>query len=112
MTDDRTPTDGSREPDLVDRLLGLLDHGLDVVHDRVLRPILLAGRTIAYLFVLLLVALVLVTVAIIGAIRFLDVYAFGAHQWLSYVLVGVLSIVGGLLVWRRRRPPIRKAPRE
>ena len=112
MTDDRTPPDGSREPDLVDRLLGLLDHGLDVVHDRVLRPLLLTGRTIAYLFVIVLVALVLGVVVVVGAIRFLDVYAFGAHQWLSYVVVGLLSLIAGLLVWRRRRPTLRKANHE
>jgi hypothetical protein len=40
-------TDASepREPDLIDRLLGLIDHGLDVVHDKVLRPIIVAGAS-------------------------------------------------------------------
>ncbi|MHB8333856.1 MAG: hypothetical protein ACYDEH_02990 [Acidimicrobiales bacterium] len=97
------------EPDLVDRALGSLDHALDIVHDKVLRPILLAGRTLAFVFVLLLVGLVLVSVLIIGIIRLFNVYLFADHVWLSYALVGVLSLGTGLVIWRRRRPlPQRK----
>ena len=98
-----------REPDLVDRALGTLDHALDVLHDKVLRPILLAGRTLAFIFVLLLVSLVLVIVLIVGIIRLFNVYLFANHVWLSYALVGVLSLAAGLIIWRRRRPlPQRK----
>ncbi len=97
------------EPDLVDRALGTLDHALDIVHDKVLRPILLAGRTLAFVFVLVLVGLVLVSVLIIGIIRLFNVYLFANHVWLSYALVGVLSLGAGLVIWRRRRPlPQRK----
>ncbi|MDE3008058.1 MAG: hypothetical protein KGJ10_02335 [Acidobacteriota bacterium] len=92
------------EPDVVDRLLGAVDHALDVVHDRVLRPVLLAGRFIAYGFILLLVSLVLISVVIIGAVRLLNVYLFAGHEWLSYLIIGALSLVAGLVIWRRRRP--------
>ena len=94
----------NHDPDLVDRALGTLDHVLDVVHDKVLRPILLVGRTLAFAFVLLLVALVLVIVLIIGVIRLFNVYLFANHVWLSYALVGVLSLSAGLVIWRRRQP--------
>lgn len=100
MTDERS----EQEPDLVDRLLSILDHGLDVVHDKVLRPIILAGRAIAFGLIIVLAAIVLVVVIVIGFIRLLDVYAFSGREWLSYVLVGVLSILGGMFVWRLRRP--------
>jgi len=92
------------EPDLVDRLLGLIDHTLDVVHDRVIRPILLAGRFLAYGFILVLVSLVLVSVVIIGLVRLMNVYMFSGREWLSYFLIGGLSLIAGLVVWRRRRP--------
>ena len=92
------------QSDLVDKALGSLDRVLDVVHDRVLRPILLVGRTLGYLFVLLLVALVLVSVLVIGTIRLLNVYLFVGHEWLSYVILGTISLGVGLWIWRRRRP--------
>ena len=91
-------------PDLVDRALGALDHGLDVVHDKVLRPIILAGRAVAYGLVVALAAVVLVVVLVIGVMRLLDVYAFAGRDWLSYAVVGALSLATGLVIWRRRRP--------
>ena len=94
----------ANEPDLVDRALGALDHGLDVVHDRVLRPIILAGRAVAYGLVVALAAVVLVVVVVVGLMRLLDVYAFAGRDWLSYAVVGALSLATGLVIWRRRRP--------
>ncbi len=92
------------EPDLVDRALGALDHGLDVVHDKVLRPMILAGRAVAYGLVVALAAVVLVVVVVVGLMRLLDVYAFAGRDWLSYATVGALSLAAGLVIWRRRRP--------
>jgi ABC-type nickel/cobalt efflux system permease component RcnA len=100
MTDER-PT---HDPDFVDKLLGMLDHGLDVVHDKVLRPIILAARAIAYGLIIVLAAIVLVIALVIGFIRLLNIYAFSGHEWLSYVVVGVLSLLAGMIIWRRRRP--------
>ncbi len=99
-------------PDLIDRLFELLDHGLDVVHDRVLRPILLIGRTVAYLFVLILVALVLVVATLIGGVRLLDIYVFAGRVWLTDAVIGALSLAAGLIIWRRRRPVTPRTPHD
>ena len=93
-----------RRDDVVDKALGTLDHLLDVVHDKVLRPIMLAGRAIAFSAILVLMAIVLVSMLVIGFVRLLDVYAFASHQWLSYLLVGAISLTTGLFIWRRRHP--------
>jgi hypothetical protein len=99
-------TDASEEhePDLVDRLLGVLDHGLDVVHDKVLRPIIMAARAVAFGFIIVLAALVFVVVVIIAFVRLLNVYAFQGHEWITYAAVGGLSLIVGMVLWRRRRP--------
>ncbi|HVA53159.1 MAG TPA: hypothetical protein VNF05_06555 [Acidimicrobiales bacterium] len=93
-----------REPDLVDRLLGAFDHLLDTVHDRVLRPIIMGARVLAYGFIIVLVALVFAAALIIGFIRLLNVYAFHGHEWITYACVGAVSLIFGLVIWRRRRP--------
>jgi hypothetical protein len=100
MTDASEP----REPDLVDKLLAFVDHILDVVHDRVLRPIILAARVAAYGLIIALAALVFVVVIVIGFVRLLDIYAFNGRVWISYLAVGALSLIAGLIIWRRRRP--------
>jgi hypothetical protein len=90
--------------DLVDKLLGGFDHVLDLFHDRVLRPIIVAARVIAYGLVIALAAVILFAALIIGFVRLLNVYAFAGHEWLSYAVIGALSLIVGLLLWRRRRP--------
>jgi hypothetical protein len=96
----KRPTDG----DFVDKALFQFDHVLDVVHDRVLRPILLAGRALAFGFIILFAAFVLVGALLIGLIRFIDVYCFDGREYLSYVSVGAISVIAGMIIWRKRRP--------
>ncbi|MGH3732837.1 MAG: LPXTG cell wall anchor domain-containing protein [Acidimicrobiales bacterium] len=92
------------DTDIVDRLLAGVDHLLDLVHDTVLRPIILAGRAIAFGLIIALAAVVFIVVLAIGLIRLLNVYAFSSHQWITYVAVGVALILGGFFIWRKRRP--------
>jgi len=100
MNEAKKPSDG----DFVDKALFQFDHVLDIVHDKVLRPILLAGRAVAYGLVILLAAFFLVGALLIGLLRFVDVYCFAGREYLSYVSVGALSLLAGLIVWRKRRP--------
>ncbi len=100
MTEANRPHD----QDFVDKALHQFDHVLDVVHDKVLRPLLLAGRAIAFGFIILLAVFVLVVALIIGLIRLLDVYCFAGHEYITYGSIGFLCVVAGMVIWRKRRP--------
>lgn len=100
MNETREP----REPDFVDRALHSFDHVLDIIHDKILRPLLLAGRAIAFGLIIVLAVVVLLTVLVIGVVRLLNVYCFAGREWLSYLVIGGLCLIGGLIIWRRRRP--------
>jgi hypothetical protein len=100
VNDAKRPSDG----DIVDKALHQFDHVLDIVHDRVLRPILLAGRAVAFGMIILLVSFVLIGALLIGLVRFIDIYCFAGREYLSYVAVGAISLVAGLIIWRKRRP--------
>jgi len=89
---------------LVDKAFGQLDHALDIVHDRVLRPIFIAGRAVAFGFIVALMAIVLVVALVIALVRLFDVYVFASHQWLTYVCLGAVFVAAGLVIWRYRRP--------
>ncbi len=93
-----------REPDVVDRALHSFDHVLDVIHDKYLRPVLVGGRMVAFGFIILLMALVLVITLLLGLMRLCNVYLFAGHEWITYAIVGSIFLVAGLIIWRRRRP--------
>jgi hypothetical protein len=92
------------EPDVVDTLFVYFDRIMNTIHDRVLRPIMLIGRFVAYGFILLLLALVVITALVIGIVRFSTIYFFAHHVWISYFAVSAISIGAGLFIWRKRRP--------
>lgn len=92
------------EPDVVDTLFGYFDRLMDQLHDRVMRPIMLAGRFLAYGFILLLLALIVLIALIIAIVRLSTVYLFAHHVWITYLVVGAISISVGLFIWRKRRP--------
>ena len=99
-----TEQNEQRDPDLVDKAFGQLDHALDIVHDRVLRPIFIAGRAVAFGFIVALMAIVLVVALVIALVRLFDVYVFASHQWLTYVCLGAVFVAAGLVILRYRRP--------
>jgi ABC-type nickel/cobalt efflux system permease component RcnA len=100
VNDAKRPGDG----DLVDKALFQFDHVLDIVHDRVLRPILLVGRAASFGLIIVLMTVVLVAALLIGLVRFTDIYFFAGREYLSYVSVGAISLIAGLIIWRKRRP--------
>lgn len=73
-----------------------------VVHDRVVRPLLIAGRAIVFGLVAAAMALVLCALLAIVAIRVLDVYAFGHRVWPADALIGAVLVAGGAFAWSKR----------
>jgi broad specificity phosphatase PhoE len=100
---DRDKGTAETGPDLADRAMSAIDQLVDTVHDKVIRPILLVARVVAASFLLAICVIVLLIALGVGLLRFLDVYAFASHQWLSYGVMGALSTIIGLAFWRRRR---------
>ncbi|CAB4865093.1 unannotated protein [freshwater metagenome] len=99
-----------RVPDSIDKAFGLLDHALDVFHDKVLRPIFLAARTIAFGFVLVSFGVAVFVALLVGVVRLLNIYCFAGKEWLSYLALGSVLLGSGLIVWRSRKPvPQRKS---
>jgi type VI protein secretion system component VasK len=104
-----TEDTSSRDADLAGRAMGAIDQLVDTLHAKVIRPILLIGRTIAFSFVIVVCALVVAVVAAIALLRLLDVYAFAAHPWASWAVLGTVFLLAGTIIWRFRTAPDAKA---
>jgi hypothetical protein len=99
-------TEGT-EPDFVARTFAKLDHATDAFHDTVMRPILLAGRTVAYAFLLFIAVVVIVVALLIATDRLLNVYVFAGHPWATDLVMSALFVAIGAVIWRWRRPAAR-----
>jgi len=91
------------EEDLAGRAMSAIDQLVDTVHDKFIRPILLIGRTFAFSFILVFAAIVIAVALGVAVMRFLNVYFFSGHEWASWALIGLISLVAGLVIWRKRR---------
>jgi hypothetical protein len=102
VTDEDRST-STKQRDLAGTAMSWVDDVVDTLHDRVIRPILLVGRSIAFSFIIVFSVIVIAVAICIALLRVLDVYVFPAHQWASWALLGVLSLGLGLFTWRYRR---------
>ncbi len=83
---------------------------VDTIHDKAVRPAILATRAVVFGLVIAALAVVLVVVGSIALLRLFDVYVFGHRVWLSYIVIGGAFTLVGLAAWTRRtaRPsPVR-----
>jgi hypothetical protein len=84
------------------RAVDAVDSVVDVVHDKVVRPALIAGRAVVFGLLIGFVSLVLVLLVAVAVVRLLDVYAFGGRVWASDALFGVILSGAGVVLWSLR----------
>jgi hypothetical protein len=73
-----------------------------IVHDRIVRPILIGARAVVFGLVAAAMALVVLLLLAIAAVRVLDVYAFGHRVWPADLLVGAIFVAIGAFAWSKR----------
>ncbi len=72
------------------------------VHDRFIRPAIVAARGIVFGLIIATMALILIVLLTVALIRFLVVYVFNGRVWPAYLVVGGLFCIGGIVAWTRR----------
>ena len=79
-----------------------VDSVVDVVHDKVVPPVLIVGRAVVFGILIAFVAVVVLTLLAVGLVRLLDVYAFGGRVWASDALFGAILCAAGFYLWSLR----------
>jgi hypothetical protein len=96
-------TSGTWPADTADRIVDLVD----TVRDKTTGPAQTGARSVVYGLLAALVGIVVLVLVIIGAVRGLDIlvdrFISWGHIWLPYLILGVVFMVAGALVFRRRR---------
>jgi hypothetical protein len=77
---------------------------VDAVREKTTGPVLTVARAIVYGLIGVFAALVAFVLVTIALVRFTNVYLPGG-VWAAHLLIGVVFIVSGLFVWRKRNAP-------
>lgn len=75
---------------------------VDTIHDKAIRPAILATRAIVFGLLIAALAVLLLVLGSVAVLRLFDVYVFGHRVWLSYVVLGGALTLAGLGAWTRR----------
>ncbi len=81
-----------------------VDQGVDLVREKVVRPIILAARSVVFGLLIITLAITVVVFVSVLLVRIFSVYLFHDQVWASYLGVGVIFVVLGYVLWRRRLP--------
>jgi len=85
------------------RVADTIESTVAAVHDRVVRPLIIAARGIVFGIVVGSMVLVLCVLLSIALVRLIDVYAFGHRAWAAEALVGAVLSALGIVAWSLRR---------
>lgn len=91
-------TDWSK--DLLDRL----DHYIDVVRSNTTDRLVKVARVLVYGVIALILGTMAGIVALIAAIRVLDII-LPREVWLPYMVLGAIFLVVGRFAWRKKTAP-------
>jgi hypothetical protein len=91
--------------DFAARATDLVETVVVAVHDKAVRPALLAARAVVFGLLVLTMAAVAAVASLVGLVRLLDVYAFGGRVWASDALLGAVCCAAGALAWAKRQGP-------
>jgi hypothetical protein len=75
---------------------------VDTVRDKTTGPVLTAARATVFGLLALIAVVILVVLVIIAAVR--GITELTDRAWLTYLVLGGLFTLTGLVLWRRRRP--------
>jgi hypothetical protein len=87
-----------------------IERAVGNVRDRTTGPAITVARAVVYGTFAVLVGLTALVLATIGTVRLIDNYlpsaAFGEeHIWATYLIIGLVFVIAGVVLWARRYGP-------
>ena len=98
---ERKGSETTREP-WADRAADLVVDLTDALREKGISPLYRITRWVIYGLVGGLLALVVGIALLIAVVRLLTVYAFASHVWITYLVLGAIFTIAGLVLWSKR----------
>ena len=93
--------DGLLQGDWPVRAADAIERLVDQVRAKTTGPAIIASRWVVYGLVLAFLGIFALVLLVVGLVRGLDV-AIPGDVWIVYAILGVVCLLGGLLLWRKR----------
>ena len=98
---ERKGSETTREP-WADRAADLVVDLTEARREKGISPLYRITRWVIYGLVGGLLALVVGIALLIAVVRLLTVYAFASHVWITYLVLGAILTITGLVLWSKR----------
>jgi hypothetical protein len=97
------PADGLFDGDWPVRATDTIERLIDQVRSKTTGPAIVASRWVVYGLVAAVLGLAALVLFVIVVVRGLDI-AIPGDVWIVYLILGLVSSIGGVLLWRKRAP--------
>jgi uncharacterized YccA/Bax inhibitor family protein len=84
------------------KALDTVDALVATVHDKAVRPAIIATRAVVFGVIIGVVSIVVVTLLVVGLFRLIVVYSPHHHVWLAYLVLGALFFILGMVLYSKR----------
>ena len=90
---------------MTQRVLDTVDTVVATVHDKAVRPAIVAARAVVFGVIISVVAVAVVILLCIAFVRLATDYFFDDKVWISYLVLGGLFCLAGAFGYSRRGAP-------
>lgn len=98
MSDHTEPILG---PDWASKTAAQIEAGVDAVRSKTVVPAFKIARILSFGLTGAVIGVVVLTLLLVLLIRLLTVYLFAEHVWITYLVLGGISTLAGMLLWSR-----------
>lgn len=95
------PVSSAQREDWASTVTAKVEEIVSVVRDRTVRPVQQVVRVAIFALVATTAVAVVAVMTAIGLVRILDNLAFRGHVWASYLVIGGIFVLAGLLISSR-----------
>ncbi len=89
------------QQDFAGRLAAHLGEAVEQLQSRTVVPLFWIGRVVVYGVLAAIIAIMIAILAVDAVVKLLDAYLFGNRVWITYLIVGGITLIAGWFAWRK-----------
>ncbi len=105
MTSQTTPQNDTTTQDWASKATQRVESLTDLLRSKSVRPAFTIARYLSFGLVGAAIGLTILILFVILIVRLLTVYLFAEHVWITYLVLGGISTLGGMVAWSRMVKP-------